>query len=550
MYDIKKELTDRENKPLVGILSLAVAIYLIGIHWGLPNTATWQVDSLAPFRPLKGMFSLYSFGYFHKYPFVHSFILSVLNFPIVAAYGIIYLLNGGVLDPTLFSEAILNSKTLATILTLEDRLVSVIMALGLIFNVFLITKKLFNRQSGFFAALFILLNQAINHNAHVAKVEIPLLFWATLTIYALIWAIETEEKKYYIYSALFSGFSYGSKDQGYAFFILPFLLVIIMAPLYKDLKLRKWNQKYWTENLLWFVLAFLGCLIIVENLVLNWSGFLLRIEHLTGDAGFRSASYPVTFLGYMGMLWDSFIQLNALITPVIVLFLGVGLVFIIKEKKFGFFYTLPLWVCLSFFLTFLMIIRQTGPRFIAPLAVFMAPYAGWGASKVYKKGKIIILILLLIPLVNTLLINYSMLSDPRYEMTKYMKEIMVEGDSLEYYSTLAHLPLFPEGVEIRSIKSPPENYYDLDKRDPDYIILSSTWYRRFVEKPKVEDTSFKYGTVYKKLRYEEQGYSKYFADLIEGNSGYHIIKRVDARPLTKSWLSISIPNHFILLEKN
>lgn len=549
MYQIKKEFKEKENRPLVGILILAAIIYLIGIDWGLPHIISWQSDTLAPMRPLKGMFSFYSFGYFHKYPFVHSFILSVVNIPVIAVYGVIYLINGGSLNPTLFSEAIQTSETLATILILEDRLVGVIMTLGLIYNLFLITRKLFGREAALFSALFVVLNQGINHLAHVAKVEVPYLFWGTLAIYALIWAVETKERNYYIFSAIFSGLCYGSKDQGYAFFVLPFLLVIIIYPLYQDWKNRQWNKTYWKESFLGFAIAFWGAFIIVENLILNWSGFMKRVDHLTGDAGFRSAAYPETFLGNLGMFGDAFIQLNALVTPIIVIFLITGLIYMVKEKKRSFFYTLPLWVCLSFYLTFLMIVRQTMPRFITSLAIFLTPYAGWGAAKLYNKIKLVVLILLVVPLFNTLLINFALLTDPRYEMEKYMEEITQDGDVIEYYSFQQYVTRFPEGTTGVVVKSPPENFYDLDKREPDYILLTSKWYTRYIEKPQMEDTPFKYGVVEKMRRYEEQGYTEYFNNLIDGKIGYKVVKRVDAHPLTQGWLSLTIPDHLILLQK-
>ncbi|OQY40901.1 MAG: hypothetical protein B6229_00550 [Spirochaetaceae bacterium 4572_7] len=550
MYQIKKELKKRENRPLLAILGLATLIYLIGLNWGLPNTISWQSDTLAPMRPLKGMFSLYSFGYFHKYPYVHSFILSILNAPIIVIYGVYYILSGGSFSPALFSEAIQGSKILATTLILEDRLIGVVMALGLIFNVFLMGRKLFGRQAGFFAALVVVLNQGINHLAHVAKVEVPYLFWGTLSIYALIWAIETRERKFYIYTAIFSGLCYGSKDQGYAFFVLPFLMILILVPLFKDLKNKKVNSKYWKGAFLWFSIAFGGTFIIVENLILNWSGFLLRIGHLTGDAGFRSAAYPETIIGNLGMLLDTFMELNALVSPVVVVFIFVGLVLLVKEKKISFSYTLPLLVCFSFYLTFLLIVRQTMPRFIVSISIFLAPYAGLGAAKLYKKAKVLTTIILIVPLLNTLLINFSLLSDPRYEMEKYMKQVMEEGDVIEYYSFQQYLPRFAEGTKSSVVKSPPQNFYNLEERHPDYIILTSKWYTRYITKPNIKNSSLRYSVVEKMRRYEEQGYSQYFTDLIEGKRGYHVIKRVSAHSLTQGWLSLKIPDHLILLKKD
>jgi len=550
MYKFKQELSKEDNRPLLGILALAFVLYLIGIDWGLPHTISWQSDTLAPMRPLKGMFSLYSFGYFHKYPYVHSFILSILNAPIVAVYGVLYLLEGGALDPAVFAEAIQNSKPLATVLIIEDRLIGIAFALGLVFNVFLIARRLFNRQAGFFAALFVVLNQGTNHLAHVAKVDIPHLFWGTLAIYALMLAVQTTQRKYYVYSAILSGLTYGTKDQGYSLFVLPFLLVVVFVPLWKDLRNRHWTKTYWGDIFVSFAVAFWGTFIIVENLVFNWSGFLMRIEHLTGDAGFRSAAYPETFLGNLGMIWDAFWQLNALVTPVFTLFLIIGIVMMVKTGKKGLFYTLLLWVCLSYYLTFLMVVRQTMPRFIVTISVFLAPYGGYGAEIVFRRYKKIVLVSLVFPLLNALLINFTLLKDPRYEMERFIEQEVKPGSRVEYYSFQQYVTRFSQEVDAYVVKSPPENFYDLAERDPEYILLTSMWYTRYMEDTEAVDTPFRYGVVDKMRTYEEQGYEEYYNNLLMEKSGYHVLKRVDAHPLIHWVRSLKVPDHLILLRRD
>ncbi|HOO73434.1 MAG TPA: glycosyltransferase family 39 protein [Spirochaetota bacterium] len=474
-------------KPITAVLVFNAAVFLVGITWGLPNNETWLSDSMAPYHPLLGLSQGFSFGYLNKYPLVHQFILAVLNLPVL----IVAIVNSHPLEGLQFLKfvTLIRSPDYATFLILIDRLVSVFMGLGIVYYLYRSAKELFNERAGLITAGILSFNAVFNFFSHVAKVEVPYMFWAVLALYKLIHAVKYSKTRDFVYVALFSCLSYGTKDQAYSIFVIPFIVYLFIYPVITRERGRPVLSSMFNKNTLVFIVSFIGFSLIAQNIVLNWEGFLYRFSLLIGSSREGGMHYEFSLIGLAAMLGGnlySFIY-SALGPPMALTVLGGTAYFVIARRNRGREYAVQLiflLASLSYFICFMLIILQSTARFVLPQSVFLAVYGGFFVDRAIDslRGRwkpvmaCLAALAVVYSLYNTLSVNVEMLTDLRYSVEDWMKQNIPENSVIEYYAYLHYLPRFPDGTRSYRVK---KDVSDIEKRKPDYIVITSHYYGRY-----------------------------------------------------------------------
>ncbi|TAL33464.1 MAG: hypothetical protein EPN93_13875 [Spirochaetes bacterium] len=521
------------KKPILYILALDLAIYLVGVTWGLPNVEDWLTDSLAPYHPLIGLSKAFSFGYFNKYPVVHQLILAVLNLPVVIGAFIAHISPDGFRLYEFLSYA--RSAEFATWLILIDRLVSVTMGLLTVYFLYLGARELFSERAALIGALLASFNISLNYYAHVAKVEVPYVFWAVVSLYFLIRIVKYDGLRDYVWCVVAASLSHGSKDQGYAIFVLPFVLFMVVyqvvarsdkALSIRDVLLRK---KLWIG-----AGALVVSSLLAQSVLFNPDGFVARFEHLTKEGGVRNIQYSYAIDGIYALWRDSikFMMLDAMTVPLFVLSVaGMGLV-AYRYRKDGrelflkLFYLFP---ALSYSIFFVQVIRQSSVRYSLPTSLFITVFAGFAADYLLEKtaglGKKAVSVMLVLvgafALYEGLSVNATMLGDVRYDAEAWMNTHMTKGAVIEYYSYLQYLPRFPGGSRSYRVKN---DVGDIEKRRPDYLVLTSKYYQRFLRKPELDTGRM---TTIRMERDSKSGMPEFLDDLFADRLNYRLEKRFD-----------------------
>jgi len=476
------------KKPLVWILLVNAALFITGIWWGLPSSEDWHSDSLAPYYPLLGLSQLFSFGYLNKYPLVHQALLSILNIPVAAAAFI----NSNPMEGLSVSKFImlLRSPEYATLLTLTDRLVSVFMGLGIIYYMYKCVKELFGERTALFAAFLLTFDAVFNFYAHMAKVEVPYIFWALLGMYILIRVVKYEKTRDYIYLALFSCLCYGTKDQGYAIFVLPFILYLVVYKVVYREAGQSAIKTMFRKNFLLFSLAFIMFSLITQNVFFNWEGFTYRFGILTGWNGQRSISYTFDPAGIWALFTDCIGSIinDEIGLPLFLLYAAGAVFFIINRRKAGrefFLEAIFIVMSISVYIFFVQPIRQSSVRFLMPISISMTVYGAYFLDFLYEKlkGKMrravfaVLAVVFIYSFYLVLSVDMNFLNDLRYKTEDWMKKNIPPGATLEYYSYLHYLPRFSKDIYAYRVTN---NALEIEKRKPDFIILTSHYYSRFL----------------------------------------------------------------------
>jgi len=547
------------EKPILLVLLFNAVLYLTGITWGLPHNATWLSDSLAPYHPLVGLSQGFSFGYYHKYPMVHQLILALLNIPIVMAMG-----AGAVTQKGLSLERLLEtaqSPEYVTWLILIDRLVTVIMALVMIYFVYRAARELFSERAAVFAALVASFNTAINFYSHVAKVEVPFLCWAMIALYFLIRVVKYGTRRDYIGVAIFTCLAFGTKDQAYAVFVLPFILFILIFPVLYRKKGENPFRALFTRNFITFAGVFIAGTVIVENLVLNFSGFQKRLGFLLGEGGTRSISYTLEPEGIVALLVDSIRSMagDTMGWPLLALCAAGILIAVIQNRKNSrqLLLSLVFFIAsLSFYLFFVQIIRQSNVRFIMPISLFLTVYGGYAIDRgiaasrgLFKVAFIIIVTAsMAYGFYLTIHVNANLLFDTRYRAEEWMQQHMQKDDTIEYYAYEHYLPRFPRHTFTYRVKN---DVLDIDERKPDYIVITSHYYRRYLGQISDEVISGRIVTNEKGKQFKRTQFPVFFHKLFNGKLPYGRAARFDYhipgfKRITFSRLS---PDHIIIYKR-
>lgn len=484
---MKQRILEYAKKPIVWILALNAAVYLTGLCWGLPSSEDWHSDSLAPYYPLLGLSQGFSFGYLNKYPLVHQMLLALLNIPVAVAAFI----NSNPTEGLSLSKflMLIRSPEYASVLTFTDRFVSVLMGLGIVYWMYRCAKELFGECVGWLTALLLTFDAALAFYAHMAKVEVPYIFWGVLGMYMLIRVVKYERLRDYVYLALFSCLCYGTKDQGYAIFVLPFIMYLVV---YKIIYRKAGTTRLaaaFRKNFLIFALAFIGFSIVTQNIILNWEGFVYRFGILTGWNGQRSISYTMELAGIWALLVDNIrtAASNGIGMPLVLLYAGGAVAFIVatrNDKQTLRQQAIFLWATLSVYLCFIQVVRQAQVRYLIPATVFMSVYGAWFINFIWEraKGKVriciasalaVLCIYSFYPVVST---DMNLLNDLRVDAEKWMKDNVPAGSRIEYYAYLHYLPRFSEDVYAYRVT---KRAMEIEKRKPDYIVLTSHYYTRF-----------------------------------------------------------------------
>src|SRR5580700_2280360 len=209
------------RSPLAWVVVATFVLYTIGIGWGLPASDGWDDDGVAPRDFLVGVYMTFRPGHYFTYPPLHLLFLTVLTLP-ATLLGLMH--SASLAPPDVVAE--MTRVPYMTTFAVVARIVTDVMAAGIVCLVALIGEELWGRRAGQWAALVAALNSVFAYYAHTSNLDVPYLFWTLWSYLCLVRAIVRHEPARLRGCALFAVFAVATKDQAYAAFLVTFPLAI------------------------------------------------------------------------------------------------------------------------------------------------------------------------------------------------------------------------------------------------------------------------------------------------------------------------------------
>ena len=189
--------------------------------------------------------------------------------------------------------------------------------------------------------------------------------------------------------------------------------------------------------------------------------------------------------------------------------------------------------------------------------MFIAVYGGYFIYFIFnilknKINKIIFLVLLffisLYAFYNTLTFNVNILFDIRYKAEAWMNKNIEQGSTIERYSGSSYLPRFPEMTNIYKI-SIKDKILNIEERKPDYLVLTSKYYPRFLHDIDQKIIDGRLSIKDKTLKYSSMTDFKLFFNLLfENKLNYKLAKKFEYK--NKFFQNIGLtPQHLLIYKR-
>jgi hypothetical protein len=474
------------DRYLAAILLLALFLNLVGLSWGLPNVESWMADDISPWLPLR-VGRTYFFGW-HKYPFLHSWIS-------LFAYGpyLLYLLVSGGLDlscyPRISEACFTSAHTQLGALMLISRGLSVLMGLGTVYAVYhLALRILGDRAAARFAALLVACSFVLVLYSHLGNLDVPHCFWFVLSLYFFVGVLQRGLLFDYAAFGLSAGCAIGTKEAIIGAYVLT-CAAIYAVHLRRELRARgSASPRSWlVASVDGRLLALVGSLLLVYAIAINpvnWQGFLehwkLWLPSQPRMAGFQAdffEGYPDLFLRIALRLRD------AMGWPALALCTA-GLLHAVWCRSRSLALLLPAVSYVAFSIVPAQYVRL---RFMLPLVLILAVFGGAMAARLLRvapAARLFAVPLLVFvfghAFLHALNGDLMLVNDSRYSAEQWLRDNVKTEARIGTFSTAQYLPrLAWLGHSVERIPEEEVGESALRERRPDFVVLSSLYYRRF-----------------------------------------------------------------------
>ena len=533
------------------VLAAVAVMHVVAITWGLPSSEGWDVDGIAPRDFLPGVVKTFTPGDYFTYPPLHLLFLTVLTLPVT----LVQLVRAPSFAPADVVATFL-SVPVMTVFSIVARVVSCLMSLGVVLVVGRMAKTIFGTPSARAWAMAIAgFEVAGTYYAHTTNLDLPALFWASLSLMTLMQALVNDEPRRLRRVALFAAMAITTKDQAYAVFAVTMPVALLAWLVVTPPAGRK---KLVVESLFCAAIA-VGLVLLFDGAVFNPTGFAARLRFLTGPASQDYAMQSNDTAGRIAVLVDALEffpnHYPLLLAPLLAIGLAVAVARNRGRERIA--ALVPLLVVLSFTVAFNCVARRVEERFMLPQMQLVAVYGGgvgFVVDRLSARKKALALAAGAVGALAVLLevrlaarVIATMVGDARYDAEAYLRANAKHTEVIEVYGNNVYLPRFDDGqavqrVDPKPVKSRPrvpgiEEKQDLlgkvESRQPTWIVIGMGYAWRYLQADQTPADGHVLPTT-QKMNLADEDSRDYFHALVEGRTKYELIH--ESRCRTPSFL--------------
>lgn len=452
------------NAWLWGVLGLAFGLVVWQVWYGLPIGAIgWEGDELRARDIVPALDLAFAHGFYDHYPPGYFYVLGLLTLPFsVAAWA-------GALD--LWTDQV--TMTLAAVY----RGTAVLSGLAIVYLTYRCALEAFGRRG---AAIWAAFAAAVIPNfvylAKLAKPEVPYLapFMAAMLYY--VRALRDPRPAQYGAFALWGMVAICVKDQAYGLFVLPALhLIWLRWRAAEGSAGRRVLALVADRALFRAVVASVVTFVVIHNLLFNLAGFAEHLKLITGDGSQGFARYAPTVPEHVRMLRDGLLMVPWMLGWPLALLAAAGVVIAWRQRRDA---TVALLLpAVSYYVTFIAVIRYQYDRFYLGPAILFAVFAGLTLATLARQAvwaRLVAVGVAAFSLVNGASVNLLMARDSRYDAEAWLHAHVSDALTIGYIGPLAYLPRL-DGY--RQAEVPPE-WETVNLVAPDYLVLNAEFARR------------------------------------------------------------------------
>jgi hypothetical protein len=463
-----REFTNRNREVLiVGLLALLV--YLPAIWWGMPHATHplgvhgWDLDAVTGLLTLSEMHNLLvqpKPDWYLAYPLFHYLIIGVSYLP----YLTFLYLTGEVSQLSdQYPFGLRDPLTTLRHLTLIGRGITLSMAIGIVMSVYLTALTIWDKNTARLAALAVALPTPMVYYARVGNLDVPVLFWTSLTILMMARALKNglTTRRALAVGAL-AALAVATKDQAYGALLVGMAMLVVVHLRQKDESAKIFQS--WKAPLIMgfaglFVYAAANGLFINPNRFFGHIWFIRNYDKTFFNVIHLDILRPQTLDGYAALTFDVFNELFISVGPILLLAGFIGAAFSWRASAFT---KILAAMLIGYIILVIFPIRHMQFRyvlfpvlifsfFIARAAVLGLRQRKWAAAAVFA---VLIAGFGWVGL-RAVDLTYQMVYDARYGAGCWFYQNVEPGDKVVFFTSQNILPNLPEGtVGIRLMNDP------------------------------------------------------------------------------------------------
>ena len=441
------------------MVALCAAVYAWPLDWGLPSEYGWAPDELTPAAVLDGLSQRFSNGWHSKYPPLHHVVLA-------AAYA-----------PWLRGAPDARRQL---ILFRAGRLVSLLMAAGLVVLVYLCGRELFDPLPALFAAAVAGLSAPFAYYAKVANLDAPYLFWFCAALLAYLRLLRGQRLRHYIALAACAAAAVATKDQAYGLFVMtaPFVAGTLHRHRVAGGAPPSMLATLGDRRLVAAALTATCAILVLDNVVLNPGGFAAHVALITGPASRDFRMFDRSVGGVAALAAATARATVFTLGAPAALAAAAGLVFAAVRGRENRTLLATLVPAVSYWLTFTAVVLYLYDRFVLPIAVVLALFAGKALAEGLARRRATVLALAAVVVafsaLRALSVDVLMARDSRYAVEDWLKNHAAPPAVVAAVGPLEYLPRF-EGLHARRLGPSLDR---LRRVDPDVVVVNADFARR------------------------------------------------------------------------
>jgi 4-amino-4-deoxy-L-arabinose transferase-like glycosyltransferase len=472
------------------LFAAAVALYLPGIHWGLPQATSaervklWAYDDISPLPALTEVYHTFvrsAPDRWLAYPPLHHFLLGAAYAPYLGWLA----LTGQLSAPSpVFPYGLQDPVTAFRMLTVIARIVSILMAAGIVVAVYRAGLTLWDRKVGTLSALAVLVAYPMFYYSKTACLEIPYVFWASLAlpVYARILTLGFSVKRAAVLGC-FAALAVAAKDQAAGLFLLlPLALGVIHVRHWRAGRVSWWGPPS----------ALLGAGGILyafgSGLVFDPERYFAHVRWITRPGGMLSEEfvswypetlwYPETFAGTLALVGAVMQAQVKFVGPILAAFAVVAILEAARRDPAKLWMALP---AVSYIATFIIPIHWFCLRYGMPVMLIVALFAGRGLALALRRAKIRPLAALLgvvalgWPAFSSLDLVRHLFTDTRLEAERWLAAHMAPGDRIAALHHVNALPRIGPDVQVVAAPTGAAALTFLNAEKPEFLTVIPDW---------------------------------------------------------------------------
>jgi 4-amino-4-deoxy-L-arabinose transferase-like glycosyltransferase len=362
------------------------------------------------------------------------------------------------------------------------RIVSVLMAAGIVVFVYLCGREVFDHLPALFAALVAGLSAPLAYYAKLANLDVPYVFWFSAALLAYLRLLQGHRLRHYVALAGCAAAAIATKDQAYGLFVLtaPF----IVWALHRHRQVTGARRGPWAtlgdRRLAAAVLTAAGGLIVLDNIWMNPRGFAAHVDLIMGSASRDFRMFDRSAAGLAALAAATVRALVFTLGAPAAAAAVTGLALATARWRENRLLLAAVVPALSYWLAFVAVVLYLYDRFVFPIAIVLALFAGKALAAALARRPSPILplaaagVVVAVSALRALSVDVLLARDSRYAVEEWLRRHAPPPAVVAAIGPLEYLPRL-DGLRWRRLGPAIDR---LRHVDPDVVVVNADFARR------------------------------------------------------------------------